>query len=255
MIVDPPGALARPNAAATTTRIARAQPDAGAALGLPRKALVTFVGVDLLFLSVYAIYDIASSLLLDDRPMPVEHLRWHVGDDASYSEMFGYAKIAAVVVLLGITWRRTRAAIDLVLAGAFAVLFVEDTQRVHERVGLAIAGGRGDAWELAQLGVGGAVGIVVVAACVVALVRASGEARRRGLAFLATLAAIGFCGVVLDYLHSRIRGRFQGADVLCTLSEEGGEQLFLSLAASLAIAAALGLRLFRREGSRGAGSP
>jgi hypothetical protein len=255
VIVDPPGALARPNAPARPTRIAREQPDAGAGLGLPRKALVTFVGVDLLFLAVYAIYDIASSLFLDDRQMPVEHMRWHVGDDASYSEMFGYAKIASVVVLLGMTWRRTRAAVDLVFAGAFAILFVEDTQRVHERVGLAIAGGRGDAWELAQLGVGGAVGIVVVAACAVALVRASGEARRRGLALLATLAGIGFCGVVVDYLHTRIRGKFSGSDVLCTLFEEGGEQLFLSLAAALAIAAALGLRLFRSEENRRAGSP
>lgn len=245
MLFDPPRALEPDRRAA-----ARAFEGLRARVASPRSALAAFVAVDLLFVSVFAVHDILSSLLWNDREMAVENLRWHIGDDASYAEMFGYAKLAAAAVLLAVAWRRTRASVHLVFAGAFAVLLLDDTQRVHERVSLAIAGGYGDAWELAQLAVGSGLGLSVVAACVAAVARARGEARRRGLALLGTLLAIGFCGVIVDYLHIRLRGSFSGAHALFTLVEEGGEQLFISLAAALAISAALGRRLLERTGAR-----
>jgi len=52
------------------------------------------------------------------------------------------------------------------------------------------------------------------------------------IAVLGTLSAIGFCGVAVDFLHARLRGSFSGAHALFTLVEEGGEQMFISLAAA-----------------------
>ena len=94
--------------------------------------------MDISFIAIYSLHEIYISLYHDN----VARLgsRWQVGADRSYAEMFGYVKLASVVVLLFATYGRSKNRVYLIWAAVFAYVLLDDALLIHERLGHAIAG-------------------------------------------------------------------------------------------------------------------
>jgi len=196
--------------------------------------LMLLVAVDIGFIAIYSLHDIYISLHHDN----VARLssRWHIGTDRSYAEMFGYLKMASIVVLLLATYRLSEKRMYSIWAGIFAYVLLDDALLIHERLGRAVAGPSGSTWayDMGQLLVWILVGIFLLAISIGALVLSSGQNRANGILLLGTLLALGFFAVLVDLVHVIVQSWFRGADLLFTVVEEGGEQLVLSLAVALA---------------------
>jgi hypothetical protein len=207
--------------------------------------LLFLIAVDIGFIAIYSLHEIYIALYHDN----VARLgsRWRVGADRSYAEMFGYVKLASLVVLLLATYGRSKNRMYLIWAGVFAYVLLDDALLIHEGLGHMAAGPSGSrwAWDMGQLVVWILVGMILLAISIGALVRSSGQDRTNGILLLWTLLALGFFAVAVDLVHAIVRSWFRGADLLFTVIEEGGEQLVLSLA----VAVALLIRLSARKES------
>ena len=197
--------------------------------------LCFLIAVDTGFVATYSFHEIYNLLHKDDAT-PLD-FRWRIGADHSYAEMFGYAKVIAVVALLIWAHRLSRKRMYSVWAGVFAYVVLDDALLIHERLGRAVAGpSRSDwAWDMGQLAVWIAVGLVLLAITVASLVRSSGQERTNGVLLLVALLALGFFAVAVDFAHVISRASFTGASQVFTVIEEGGEQVILSLAVALAV--------------------
>ena len=197
--------------------------------------LMLLVAVDIGFIAIYSLHDIYISLHHDH----VARLssRWHIGTDRSYAEMFGYLKMASIVVLLLGTYGLSEKRMYSIWAGIFAYVLLDDALLIHERLGRAVAGPSGSTWayDMGQLVVWILVGIFLLAISIGALVLSSGQNRTNGILLLGTLLALGFFAVLVDLVHVIVQSWFRGADLLFTVIEEGGEQLVLSLAVAVAL--------------------
>ena len=197
--------------------------------------LALLIAVDSGLVAIYSFHKIYHLLHEGDR-IDLD-LRWHIGSDDSYAEMFGYAKAAAVVALLIATHCQSRKWMYSIWAGVFAYVLLDDALLIHERLGRALAGPSSSdwAWDLGQLAVWLAVGMVLLAITVASLVRSAGQDRTNGGLLLVALLALGFFAVGVDLVHVVFRTSFPGANQLFTVIEEGGEQLVLTLAVALAV--------------------
>jgi len=193
------------------------------------------IAVDIGFVAIYSFHQI-DNLLHKDSATALD-LRWHIGSDNSYAEMFGYAKSLAVVALLISTYRLSRKWMYSIWAGVFAYVMLDDALLIHERLGRAVAGPSSSdwAWDMGQLAVWILVGLILLVITVGSLVRSSGQDRTNGVLLLVALLALGFFAVAVDLAHVIFRASFPGAHQLFTVIEEGGEQVVLSLAVALAV--------------------
>jgi len=206
---------------------------------------VVLLGIDAFFIAVFSIHTIYVKLY--NNRVPILGSGWEFRRDRSYAEMFGYLKFMLILSLLISIPRVWKRPIYLAFILIFAFALVDDAFEVHETGGLRIA----EALDLQPFGglrprdpgellVWAIVGVPLLAAAALAIVRSPKEDRGNGLLLLGALAVLALFAVVFDMAHVVLRGTFRGADDLFTVLEDGGEQVTLSLTCGLAT-------LIRRE--------
>ncbi len=193
----------------------------------PRGLVMRLVAVDLLFLAAH----VASRLLRLPSGSPL-----YIDTDRGFAEVFQYLKMALGAAVWLAVHVRNRQPIMLGWSVLFGYLTLDDAGELHEMGGdwLAVRLAIVPIWDLpppdvAQLVLGVGVGMVFVLALGPLYRRSDGEARRvSGHLALLTLA-LGFCGVVLDALHSAVDAaglKYLGFGL--GLAEDGGEMLVTS---------------------------
>ncbi|MGH6897251.1 MAG: hypothetical protein ACREJ5_12010 [Geminicoccaceae bacterium] len=201
---------------------------------------VALLGIDAFFIAVHSIHTIYFKFY--NNRVPILDSGWDIRNDWSYGEWFGYLKITMILSLLILipqVWKRP---IYLAFIAIFAFALADDALQIHERGGIRIA----EALGLQPFGglrprdpgewlVWTIVGVPLLAAAVVAVVRSPEEDRRNGVLLLGALAVLALFAVVIDMAHVVLRGAFWGAHDLFTVIEDGGEQFTLSLTCGLAI--------------------
>jgi hypothetical protein len=211
--------------------------------------LVWFCGallsIDLLFILVHSAHEIYIFFWNDNAAMLDR--RWDIEGDRSYAEIFGYFKTLIILSLLISIQRERGGPIYLAMFVIFTYALVDDAFQVHELLGLGItdalalqpfAGLR--ARDLGELIVWMVVGVSLLAVALAAFVRSPQPDRTNGLLLMGAFALLGVFAVVADMVHVVVRATFQGADLLFTVIEDGGEQVTLTLTCGLAV-------LIRRE--------
>lgn len=193
------------------------------------------IAVDIGFISIYSLHEIYIALHPDN--LPWLGSRWDADADRSYAEMFGYLKLASIVALLLAVYLRAKARMYWIWGIMFTYVLMDDALLIHERLGRAIAGPSGSMWayDMGQLVVWILVGMILLAISIGALVRSSGQHRANGMLLLGSLLALGFFAVGVDLAHVIFKTWLQGADLLFTVIEEGGEQLVLSLTVAITL--------------------
>lgn len=168
------------------------------------------------------------------------HPAFALNTDLGYAEWFQYLKTFWMVVILIVLFRRTRAVFYLAWSFFWGYVLLDDSLRIHEQVGVWIAGhlsvlsGVQDAKDVGELAVYVVVGTLFLIPLVGAHTRAPRDQRdvALGLAFFAGLFVLfsvvldivgGLAGVLLSSRLVRY-----GFDFL----EDGGEMIVLSFAVS-----------------------
>jgi hypothetical protein len=211
--------------------------------------LVWFCGallsVDAFFIAVFAVHRIYT--VLYDGNTRMLGYEWHIGRDRSYAEMFGYLKIAIIILLLISFQREWKRPIYLALIPIFTFVFLDDAFQVHERLGLAIADALAlqpfaglRARDFGELIVWTAFAVPLFAVALAAFVRSPQADRSNGVLLISAFAVLVLFAVVADMAHVLVRGTFRGTDLLFTVIEDGGEQITLTLTCGIAV-------LIRRE--------
>ena len=83
-------------------------------------------------------------------------------------------------------------------------------------------------------------GVSPLAVALAAFVRSPQADRTTGILLMGAFALLALFAVVADMVHVVVRATFQGADLLFTVIEDGGEQITLTLTCGIAA-------LIRRE--------
>jgi hypothetical protein len=193
---------------------------------------------DLIFIAISAVRD-GQGLARD---------QWHVSVDGGIAEHWQYAKWAALTLLLGSLTLRRRSLVFFAWAALFLYLLVDDSQMIHERLGL---------WLATTLGLRPAIGLrpedfgelLVTAGAAAPLfgllafayVRtADAEARgftRQMLVLVVALAAFGIGADMLDVMTVPWRTVSRTLELV----EDGGEMLVASAMTVYALHAAVQL--------------
>jgi hypothetical protein len=153
-------------------------------------------------------------------------------------EGFQYAKELAIAVLMyGIYRKDRRETAFLVLAALFVWLLIDDSMRIHERVGGFLA----THVSLPSMGgslpqdIGELVGLVIPAGVFLVMLaytyfRASPSARVQMRQFAYLLALLGACGVFVDLLIAVLGLRDEESAVLRVFNviEDGGEMVAMT---------------------------
>lgn len=175
---------------------------------------------------------------------------WSLSADRSLAERFGYLQAATAAGLLALAAWSSRRPTHLAWAALLTVVVLDDALFLHERGGAALVRWAGvpdpptglRAQDLGELAVWGLLGVLPLAAVVLAHRRSDAVGRRRSAAVAVCLAALVGCEVVLDLLHEVAPPGLPATTV--GMLEDGGGLVVLSATA----ATALGLwRLERRE--------
>ena len=181
------------------------------------------LGVDLVFVGLYAIYGL-SDLLTNPRFGLVE--------DWSFGESFNYLKELSIVVLLVFMAFRRRSSAYVVWAMVFAYLLAGDSTQIHERMGEVLAATLGfvavNSWRAVDFGelLWSAMSGTVMLSGIVYGYRIGGRAERDMAVTLGLLlVALAFFGVVLDMPL----GTSGFADKVMGAAEDSGEMMVLSV--------------------------
>ncbi|MFC4312570.1 hypothetical protein ACFPN2_26035 [Steroidobacter flavus] len=191
----------------------------------PRKLLAALIGGDLLFIVLHWLH-VHTNLLTSER--------WSIARDRGYGEMFQYLKYAGIMFALSQLFRKTRLPVLLLWIGVYGFLLLDDSMRIHERIGLDLVawahiadfgGLRGRDWgELIYATIGGAFLTPVL---VVAYIRSSSMARAISINMGILLAALLMFAIGGDAIHRLLSTT--AFDAMATIVEDGGEMLALSL--------------------------
>lgn len=189
--------------------------------------LILLVLADLAFFAVHLSY--SPTGLMDD---PRFRLDW----DRGYAETLQYVKEFWIVLLLLYLALRERSFLLLVFAGFFGYLGLDDSVRLHERIGGSVIGesvpdltlfGR----TLAGYDLGQTLYALVLGlgffALVMLLYRGSPPAvRRTAHTLLLLLVALAAFGVSTDVLNAFVSG--DALEAFFIFTEEGGEHLVMT---------------------------
>jgi len=155
--------------------------------------------------------------------------------DGSYSEVFEYAKLLWVAVLLVVLARRQRSWSYLPPALLVVYLLVDDAVALHESLGGTLTDRLGfearfglRAKDFGELAVSAAAGLLFLPALALAYWRAAPPVRRTLLDFALLLGVLVFFAVAVDMLHSLAGPAgfwYRAIGVL----EDGGELVTLSV--------------------------
>ena len=211
--------------------------------------LVWFCGgllsIDLLFILVHSVHEIYIFFYNDNAAMLDN--RWNIERDRSYAEIFGYIKTLIILSSLISIQRQWGCPIYLALIMIFAFALLDDAFQVHELLGVGIADALAlqsfaglRARDVGELIVWMVAGVSLLAVALAAFVRSPQADRTNGLLLMGAFALLVLFAVVADMVHVVVRATFQGADLLFTVIEDGGEQITLTLTCGIAA-------LIRRE--------
>ncbi len=171
--------------------------------------------------------------------------RFDLGADSGLPEKVQYLKWTASAAACAYLLYRSRAALYLSWALLFVYFALDDANRIHERLGGALASAFdiGPAFALrgqdfGELAVSLMAGTVLLGFMAAAFARAgpSDGARRFTLALLPWLSALVFFGVVVDLLHIQVG--FLGWStlwIILEVVEDGGEMIAGSALAALSV--------------------
>jgi len=192
-----------------------------------KRFVLLLVLADFAFFAVHLLY--APDGLFDDE-------RFRLDWDRGYAETFQYVKEFWIVFLLLYLALRSRALIYLVFAGFFAYLGLDDSVRLHERIGGGILGTRlGDlnlfgrtleGWDLGQMFYAVGVGLGALFLIMVLYHRSRPEIQHVARNMLLLLVTLAYFGVFTDILNAFIRG--DALDPFFVFMEEGGEHLVMT---------------------------
>lgn len=160
--------------------------------------------------------------------------------DRGLAEWYQYFKQAGIVLGLLACWRSAREWPFVVWSATFAWLLIDDSFELHERAGEAAA----IAWSLPAVSslrpqdIGEILYALAAALSILSALAISLRYARRGAAaapsvnLVALLAALAFCGVVIDAVH--VVAYFAGSRLawILTVIEDGGELFVMSVIAA-----------------------
>lgn len=203
------------------------------AIRAQRLPLVALAAMDLALIAGFVAFARAEHYGLRDS-LFYGNVRFSFIDDG-YPEMWGYAKEALIVLLLGGTQALRRQPVYRALALLFAVVLTDDAFAVHEALGGALAAATGIVASTGELLAWAALGLVPMLAVAAAYRRSDRHSRADAEAVLAGFALLIFFAVGMDEVHSFVHRHVEGFQTLLTLAEDGGELLTLTLLCALAL--------------------
>ncbi|MEQ9314588.1 MAG: hypothetical protein RLN72_01985 [Henriciella sp.] len=222
-----------------------AHPERKEALSIFKRIVLALVAIDLglIFINIIIAGLRGSGLISGNIDA------WLVFHETSIGSYFTYIKWAILVVTLAaIALRNHGASIQLVLAALFLYILLDDTLQMHEFYGALIASSLGltttlavPAEDLGQLIFLTGVGAMFAVLAVIAFFVSARIWRQVAISFFAALLGLAFFGVGVDVIHSMTNslppGQIQKMlDVGLAIFEDGGEMIFASILAALAVA-------------------
>ena len=164
-----------------------------------------------------------------------------IESDGSLPEIFNYAKLGAVVLLLIAASRLARLGPFLVIALCFAIALLDDSLSLHERFGPQLAETLGLP-TIAGIGsdhVGEFLFLAVIGGFFATTLwlgwrRVQGALRRTYLQFVILLCLLGFFAGAVDALHQVVYSFSKVGSGIVGLIEDGGEMIVITLTTGLA---------------------
>lgn len=169
-----------------------------------------------------------------------------LNEEWGYGEIYAHLLCLIFVAVMIRHYARTRQRIYVALAAIFALILIDDSLQIHERIGrflmsmTALASIPQPAIDIGQIAAFGILGVLVLAILCYGFRHSGGESARVGALLIFILCGLGFFAVMVDPLHDALEHRFAGAHLLLTVAEDGGEILMLIVACAVAFAVGRG---------------
>jgi hypothetical protein len=200
--------------------------------------LVLLIAGDLLFMGLHLLH-IYSREVAD---LGFSDNRFSLYQDAGFGELYQYPKTFLIVLLLiGLSLRPARRSY-LIWAGLFLYLLLDDSLRLHERLGRTVAGQleyipglQLRAQDFGELTVLAVVGLLFAVFLALAWQRSDRDFRRDSKYLTLLVGCLALFGVVLDMVHVIVRAREAAGAIgllgvtAIGLLEDGGELVAMSL--------------------------
>lgn len=187
--------------------------------------LVFLVAVDLVFIALHVTYYLT----------PLLDVRFDLGLERGYPEIFGYLKFLAIAGLFEAVRRFTGSSSYFAWTLVFLVLLLDDAAGMHEALGGLIAGHLDfhppfdlRLKDFGELAAAAAIGSVLLIVAARAYRRGSRTFRKVSHDMLLLMAILVFCGVFVDMAHTAFEDRSLAAGAVGIL-EDGGELVSSSL--------------------------
>ena len=185
--------------------------------------LVLFLIIDVFF--VFASWLYANHFITNDN--------FDIARDRGYGEIFQYAKEFAIAIILFRVFRKTKDKIFIVWSLFFAYLLLDDSFKIHERIGGAIASNlisKGPhifnlrSQDFGELAISVVVGIMFFLLFIRYFYNSRQVFRKVSFNLIALVILLLFCGIFVDMAHISL------PDVasMNTL-EDGGEMIAMTL--------------------------
>ncbi|MBU2581389.1 MAG: hypothetical protein KJ622_06700 [Alphaproteobacteria bacterium] len=215
----------------------------GAQLATPSMLLI-LVAIDIVFIAIHSLIW-ASGGAFGRRAFDIEI-------DQGIPELYNYLKWALSAAACAVAFVRSREQLFLVWSALFFYFLLDDSLRVHERLGTqaVLALELAPAFLVRAQDIGEVVVCAVVGALLLGLMAlfywragTGSSARRFTLRQLPWLGLLIFCGVIIDLVHIQIRALQSPLALhLCGIVEDGGEMIAASLLTAVSLLAAVSVR-------------
>ena len=186
------------------------------------RVLVLFLATDLVFLLLECLYGFTAGLPLSD---------WWLGRDWGYAEMFQYAKELGIVVVFFLFFLRHPHVLTLGWQLLFLYLLLDDSQQIHERVGVFVGGLLDTSWVFTDHVASAFFGSVILGLLSLGYRSAPAWMREVSWPLLGLVVALAVFGVVLDTLHQVVDRSMPILFKIGYPVEEAGEMVSISLIA------------------------
>ena len=207
---------------------------------LKRSALILVLvlfGIDVFFIGFHALL---SALKFFGSLEAGSFAYFKVTQEGGIPEFFNYFKLCLASVVLMLIYRRSRIPIYLILALIFTYALLDDAFTLHERLSLDLAEALAlpEMWRQSTYAQPLYFAIVATLSVPILLggwINANSTHRRLSLALIASLCALAFFAVFVDFVHSLISDYSRVADKALALVEDGGEMLVVTLSCWVAL--------------------
>jgi hypothetical protein len=158
--------------------------------------------------------------------------------DAGFAEFFQYLQFFAIIIMFYWLFLHSRDLLHVAWLVLFVYLLVDDSLRIHERLGAMVAqylhllpviGLR--AKDLGELSVSAFFGSLILVLLGLGYYRAPPTLQRASRPLLGLLILLAFCGIIVDMVGMMIYPSMWAIDAVFGVLEEGGEMVSISLMA------------------------